>query len=203
MTVIDCGPSRFSIWRHIRSENADEIARIVEELFRERGPVQELLMDNGGGFRSHRLREVCGRWNVRCRFRAAYRPAGNGIVERHHRTVKRMAARCGASPLQMVFWYNLAPTDGQEESTIPSKQIYSYPWRHPAVRFDVSSDGPASFQAGDVVWVKPPLARCTTRWQKGRVTGLTSRNNVDVEGIPRHVLYLWPVIREESSDQEE
>ena len=77
------GPSGFAIWREVDSETAANIARILEELFRERGAVTELLMDNGAGFRSHQVAEVCRRWNVRRHFRGAYRSAGNDIVERH------------------------------------------------------------------------------------------------------------------------
>ena len=204
LTMIDCGPSRFAIWREIKSENASEIADILDEIFRERGPVAELLMDNGSGFRSYRVAEVCRKWNVRRHFRAAYRPSGNGLIERHHRTVKRMAARSGASPLHMVFWYNLAPREGQEKSSVPSSALYTYSWRHPAVYVDVLSDEKSeSLQVGDTVWVKPPSAKCTSRWKKGRVTGSTSRNNVTVDGMPRHVLDVRPVVREDSDDDEQ
>lgn len=46
---------------------------------------------------------MCDEWGVRLRFSAAYRPLGNGIIERNHRTVKRGAARTGQAPEQAVF----------------------------------------------------------------------------------------------------
>ena len=57
-TIVDCGPSRFAIWREVRSENASEICDHLEEIFRERGPPSQLLMDNSPAFRSTRLRVV-------------------------------------------------------------------------------------------------------------------------------------------------
>ena len=57
------------------------MATVLEELFREQGPVNELLCDNSATFRSYKLVELCRQWNIRQRFRAAYRPSGNGIVK--------------------------------------------------------------------------------------------------------------------------
>ena len=36
--------------------------------------------------------------------------------------------------------------------------------------------------------MKPKGGKCTSRWSLGRVTGVTSSNNVDVDGVPRHIL---------------
>ena len=44
------------------------------------------------------------------------------------------------------------------------------------------------FDVGEEVWVKPPNARCVTEWNRGRVTGNNSSNNVIVDGVPRHIL---------------
>ncbi|XP_043247110.1 uncharacterized protein LOC122394343 [Amphibalanus amphitrite] len=203
ITVVDCGPSRHAIWRRIRSENAEDVATVLEELFRERGPVDELLCDNSTTFRSYKLAELCRQWNIRQRFRAAYRPSGNGIVERNHRTIKRMAARGGITPLKAVFWYNLAAKDGSDPSTAPSRGIFTYRWRHP----EAQPKDPAlseermthEYRVGDQVWVKPPGARCTTRWSTGQVTGVVSGNTVLVDGVPRHVLDVRRVTPEGGS----
>ena len=47
------------IWRRIRTETTKEIDRVVEEVFLERGPVKEVLIDNGVGFHSEVFRELC------------------------------------------------------------------------------------------------------------------------------------------------
>jgi transposase InsO family protein/ribonuclease HI len=194
-TLLDCGPSRFAIWREVVSENATSVTRILDELFRERGPVDEVLMDNSTSFHSDQVAKLCEKWNVRLRFRAAYRPAGNGIVERNHRTIKRMAARAGAqSPLKMVFWYNLAPTVAMDGSTTPSSQIFTYGWRHPSLQPPQPDNENAIFEVGDHVWVKPPDGRCTSRWTSGVVSKVTSRNNIEINGVPRHVLDLRRIV---------
>lgn len=46
--------------------------------------------------------------------------------------------------------------------------------------------------------MKPRDARCTTRWRKGIVTHVNSENNVSVDGMPRHVLDVRPVVVEDS-----
>ena len=194
MTVVDCGPSRYAIWRKVRSENAEDVSAVLEELFRERGPVDEVLCDNSTAFRSQKLATLCRQWNVRQRFRAVYRPSGNGIVERNHRTIKRMAARGGITPLKAVFWYNLAAKDIRDPDSAPSGGVFAYRWRHPAVEPEdpaPSEDkGSQQYHVGDHVLVKPPGARCTTRWTPGQVTGVVSNNTVHVDGVPRHVLDL-------------
>ena len=43
LSMVDCGPGRVAIWRKLRSENAEEIAIVPNEVFLERGPVEEIL----------------------------------------------------------------------------------------------------------------------------------------------------------------
>ena len=187
LTLVDCGPSRFAIWRRVGSENAAEISNHMDEIFRERGPPDELLVDNSTAFRSRRLEELCEVWRVRRRFRAAYRPAGNGIVERHHRTIKARAARAGADPLRIVFWYNLAAKEAVKDVSAPCMDVFRYKWRHPLVLPPEDEGGASGFRVGDRVWVKPPTGVCTAKWAEGRVTEVTSTSNVSVNGVPRHV----------------
>ncbi|KAF2347666.1 Integrase catalytic core [Trinorchestia longiramus] len=86
-SMVDCGPGRFAVWRELRRENTQCIVTELTNIFLESGPVHELLMDNSTVFRSQMLADMLRVWNVERVFRAAYRPAGNGIVERHHRTL--------------------------------------------------------------------------------------------------------------------
>ena len=51
---------------------------------------------------------------------------------------------------------------------------------------------------GEEGWVKPPNVRCTTQWKKGVITEVNSPNNFSVNGMPRHVLDLRRVVREEA-----
>ena len=190
LTIIDCGPSRFAFWRRIREESAEEVCRILEEVFLERGPPIGLLMDNSRTFRSDRLRKLCIEWKVNTIFRCVNKPSGNGIVERNHRTVKRMASRSGRPILEMVFWYNFAPKDGTHEISTPSSGIYSYKWRCPEMVDDnkVGAEDEGAVPVGTKLFVKPPDARCTSRWSSGEVTGKgQTSNSIEVDGLPRHI----------------
>ena len=106
---MDCGPSRFAVWRAIRSKSEGEVIPLLRQVFSEFGPPIELLCDNSKTFTSKAMRECCKTWHVSLAFRCACRPSGNGIVERNHRTVKRMCARLQKSVDYCVFWYNVTP----------------------------------------------------------------------------------------------
>ena len=66
LSMVDCGPERFTIWNRIRGETAEVISTVLEEVFLERGPVTEVLMDNGKTFQSTTLKEMLDKWDVRC-----------------------------------------------------------------------------------------------------------------------------------------
>lgn len=205
LSMVDCGPGRVAIWRGLRAENAREIAKVLNEIFLERGPVEEVLMDNGTAFRSQVLKDMLDKWNVRRYFRAAYRPSGNGIVERHHRTIKTLAERGQIEPEEAVFWYNMSPRSGQDETTVPQRAVFRYEWRHPSKVPAVREEGTATINIGEEVWVKPMDAKCTSQWKIGTVTDVHSPNNLSVDGIPRHVLDVRRVIHpsedEDSSEE--
>ncbi|KAF2360595.1 Reverse transcriptase RNA-dependent DNA polymerase [Trinorchestia longiramus] len=109
----------------------------------------------------------------------------NGIVERHHRTVKAIAERGRISPIEAVYWYNSTPRSGQDELSVLQR-----------------SCNDSSIRAGEEVWVKPSNANCTTRWGRGIVTGVNSSNNIEVDGVSRHVRKVRSVIPPLPRDEE-
>ena len=116
-----------------------------------------------------------------------------------------IAERGNKTPLEAVFWYNMSPRSGQSEDSIPQRAVFRYDWRHPAVQPLPKQEGDiTTVKLGEEVWVKPPHARCTSHWQKGIVTGINSKNNVSVDGMPRHILDIRRVIYplDDSKDNE-
>jgi len=198
LTVVDCGPGRFAIWRRLTAETADAVGSQLQLIFNERGAPEELLSDNGPCFRSRMLEELLASWQVRQVFSCAYRPSGNGIVERNHRTIKRMAARTGRTVADCAFWYNVSPNDS---GIVPMDSVLSYEACVPGSRVVGDGDGLRAdalcpYKVGDLVYVKPPDARCTTSWVVREVTAILSSVSVEVGGTPRHVRDL----RHASSD---
>lgn len=189
LSLVDCGPSRFAIWRRLPDETAARIVAHLQQVVIERGPFAELLLDNSTAFRSATVGQFAKEWCISLRFRAAYAPSGNGIVERNHRTIKRIAARGKISPEEATFWYNVTPRADGSRNTVPCQLLHRYSWRVPTVldlqEIDDSKSGP--FAVGDEVWVKPALPSCTKKWALGRVTGVQSTHVVCVDGMPRHV----------------
>ena len=189
LSMVDCGPSRVAIWRRLQTESAMHIIAQLRSVVIERGPCDELLLDNSTAFRSAVVAQFADEWGIALRFRAAYAPGGNGIVERNHRTIKRIAERGGITPEEATFWYNVTPRKGTEESSVPSNILFRYHWRVP---FDVNlytadEDVENSFSVGEEVWVKPSPPSCTKQWMPGKVTRIVSKHTVCVEGMPRHV----------------
>ncbi|XP_076043781.1 uncharacterized protein LOC143026882 [Oratosquilla oratoria] len=130
LSMVDCGLGRFAVWQELKTETGEEIARVVNEIFLERGPVDEVLMDNSTAFRSRALKEMLDKWSTKRFFRAAYQPSGNGIIERQHRTIKSIAERALTPPVEAVFWYNMSPRSSQDEYSVPQKALFEYEWRH-------------------------------------------------------------------------
>ena len=58
-------------------------------------------------------------------------------------------------------------------------------------------------EKGDVVWVKNPCSSCTTKYSTGRVTEVISPQSVKIDGVPRHVKDLQPVIQTQLSLSDE
>lgn len=189
LTLVDCGPSRFCVWRQMRNETAETAVKLLEQIFYERGPPKELLTDNGPCFRSEAFRKFMTKWNVDHIFSCAYRHQGNGIAERQHRTIKRMVARTGRSLQEMLFWHNFSTKSGD---TTPAESVYRYKSRSlPEIAgnsFKQQRDTHLNpFSVGDMVFIKPPNAKCTTTWTIGKVTGLISSTAVMVGSTPRHI----------------
>ena len=167
----------------------------METIFCERGAPVELLTDNATTFSGETFSRFAERWGVRMRFRCAYVPAGNGIVERSHHTIKRIAARTRCSVMEAVYWYNVTPKDDVSASTAPANIIYSYTARIRGVDVMLPPEDarPSSYKVGDSVWVKIPHGRCTTQFGKGTITGVYSPHSVLVDGTPRHAKDVHPV----------
>ena len=191
LTLIDCGPSRFAIWQRLPNETSDSVVRCLTKVFCERGPPQQLLSDNGPCFSSCKMKDFLSEWGVEQQFSGAYRHSGNGIAERNHRTIKRSVVRSRESVDMIVYWYNHTP---RSNGVVPAEVLYRY---HSRVRGEkgsscTSASGFSRFSAGDVVYVKPVNARCTSVWSKGCVTRIVSEQIVKVDGVNRHVSVLKP-----------
>ncbi|XP_045101302.1 uncharacterized protein LOC123498201 [Portunus trituberculatus] len=170
LSLVDCGPSRFAAWRHLRRPDADTVVSHLEQVFCERGAPAELLCDNDTVFRGRRFAAFAARWGVSLRFRGAY-------VERNHRTVKVIAARKGCSVAEAVHLYNVTPRDGETVASAPVSGIYRYRVRdcvrHDQVQRAVHTSPDVArknYTVDDAVWVRRRGERCTSASQPGVVT---------------------------------
>ena len=123
LTVTDCGPARFTIWRPLPQKDSRNIIQHLEAIFFECSPPQELLTDNDTAFSSTEFSASSG---VHLRFWCAYVPASNSIVEWCHHSIKRIAARTRCSVQEAMYWYNIMPKDDTSSLTAPVHGIYRY-----------------------------------------------------------------------------
>ena len=156
---------RIAIWRRLQTESAMHIVAQLRSVLIERGPCDEFLLDNSTVFRSAMVAQFAEKWGIALQFRAAYTQGSNGIVERNHRTIKRIVERGGITPEEATFWYNVTPRKETAESSVPSNQLFRYRWRAP---FDInlrteSRDVESSFSVGEEVWVKLSPTSCMGR----------------------------------------
>ena len=170
---------------------AEAVIKQVESVFFDRGAPVELLTDNDPAFKSRKFAVFANEWAVRMRFRAAYVPSGNGIVERSHRTVKTIAARSKCSIPEAVYVYNITPKDDVDPKTAPINGWAGYEARTKGVEEVEEGPKPACrYQVGDSVWARPDEAKCDDPYVAGEVTNVISDLTVEVDGMPRHIRHL-------------
>ncbi|KAG1706946.1 hypothetical protein GQR58_003572 [Nymphon striatum] len=66
LSMVDCGPSRFAIWRRLSSETAASIIAQLQGIVIERGPCDEFLLDNSTAFRSAAVEQFADEWGFLC-----------------------------------------------------------------------------------------------------------------------------------------
>ena len=76
LTLIDCGPSRFTVRRRLRLQTSECVMEQLESVFCERGAPEEILTDNDTDFRSKKFTHFADKWAVRVRLRCAYAASG-------------------------------------------------------------------------------------------------------------------------------
>ncbi|KAG0714031.1 hypothetical protein GWK47_014927 [Chionoecetes opilio] len=159
-------------------------------VFLERGAPKELLTDKATSFRSSLFGEFANRWGIAIRYRCAHVPSGNGISERCNRTVKTILARKGCSVAEAVYRYNVMPR-GNDAASAPANQILRYEMRLLGIdevgQQNQSADDQPRYSIGDRVWIRHPSRCCDSRSLESTVTRLVSPQNIEVDGMPRHV----------------
>ena len=68
-----------------KKETSSAVTEQLELIFTEGDSHAELLSGHGPCFKALTL--MLSKWNVVQLFSCAYRPSGNGIIERNHRTI--------------------------------------------------------------------------------------------------------------------
>lgn len=86
---------------HLNMSELDAVIKGINLATRWNPSCIELMVDSA----------TVKKWTVKQRFSSAYRPQGNGLAERVHRTVKRTVARTFCTVEKAVFWINATKAD--------------------------------------------------------------------------------------------
>lgn len=190
LSLIDCGPSKYAIWRLVSDETSEVILRELRKIFCEFGPPDQLLLDNYSSFVSEKFSTELKKWNVDIYYRCVNKPSGNSIIERNHRTVKRCAARSKCNIKDAVFWYNVTP---RVDGVIPAHVFFNRCFRFPEEKANLSDlsnfiDTENKMKVGEKVFVKPLNARCTDKWEEGTITRVPENKlTLEVDGSNQHL----------------
>ncbi|XP_065645691.1 uncharacterized protein LOC136076148 [Hydra vulgaris] len=207
LTLIDCGPIRYAIWRYLIDQTSTCVIQELNAIFLEQGGLDEILTDNDTALRSTLFSQFVTKWNFKLQFRCAYAPSGNGIAERCHRTFKRTAKRVPCSILKVVYWYNVSPEAGCKSSTTSANKLYQYEIKVREINnnkyaHDSYKKITNKFKLGDKVWVKPSDNRCDSQYKIGIVTEIISEQTVEVDKMCRHVRDLRKVRADNDSNKD-
>ena len=177
MTIIDCGPSYFTIWRLLHWQDIASIIRQLESIFYDRGPLAEILTDNSVVFSSEKFSQFLRKWGVWLQFWCVNMLVGNGIVERCHRSIKLIAARKRCLIPKAVSWYNVRPKDGVLPTTAPANMVDAYHSRLRGIDITMApSNMQGKYITGDRVWVKTLQASVQTNLEWGMLPRLSAHS---------------------------
>ena len=190
LSLIDCGPTQFSILRHLRCQDAASVINHLEGLFCMHGMPAEIFMNNDTAFCSKLFGDFLSEWGVQLHFHCAHVPSSNDITELCHWSVKRIAAKKHCLILEAIYWYNVTPEDNVSLLTIPANLIHRY-WVWLKGIDVLPPDEPKQLQIGyyicDRIWIKTSNDRCMSPYAYGHVTGVIRLQNVIVDGMSCHV----------------
>ena len=215
LTVVD-SKSKFTVWQKLITESGVSIAASLEKVFAWAGPPNELLSDNGTAFRSTEVMKVLEKWSIKQLLSCAYRPQGNGIVERIHRTIKRTVARSQCEVTDAVFWYNVTKEDSKHS---PYEILFRATARRPGVNedrkwineipeeeVDTQESGRNKLKVGENVLLRPSDGRCDREWTgPHRVSKIIPPVGVEInnDGITRYANHLRKMYYSDEENKEE
>ena len=74
----------------MKDQEAETVARALEEIFSRHGLPGVLLTDQGTNFQSNLVKSMCKMFNIDQRRTTAYHPQTNGFCERFNQTLKTL-----------------------------------------------------------------------------------------------------------------
>ena len=167
-------------------------------MFYKQGLPEEILTENNTALPSKQFEYFLDEWGIQLRLQCVHVPSGNGIVERCHGSVKRIAARKQCIVADIVYRYNTTPKDDISIASALANTIHRYRVQIKGIDGICPSSprevyGP--YRIGDPVWVKPPGSQCSSKFKKALVTDVISEKSISANETLHHVKDLRPALK--------
>ena len=207
------------MWFLLKNESSRDICHNFLNVFSILGSLNSILTDNAPNFKSKEIVELCQNWGIKLESSCAYRPQGNGIIERVHRQIKRAVGRTRRSVQECVFWYNNSINKDNFEPYHMASGLKS---KKPGVchsRVNMERPVKVSSMTGsgskhsaldknpiivdDKVFLRDPRGRCNIPWSgPHRVTRILSNVSVELneDNVSRHISHLRLAPKHKNND---
>ena len=185
--------SRFCVCYAIPNTDAETIGDCITKFTQRLGTPITLISDNASYFTDAALSQYERRMGIKHSFVAAFRPEGNGLLERFHSTLGRsMKVRAAASRSinwdkeldSVTFAYNIA-----EHGVTGYSPFYLLHGWHPTLPFDITAPATDSEYGSYSKWVAAAAGRlriahdCAYRRMTAAQISRVQRNNSKAEPL--------------------
>ena len=194
--------SRFSICYAVANTDAETIGDCITKFTQRLGTPLTLISDNATYFTDAALSQYERRMGIKHSFVAAFRPEGNGLLERFHSILGRsMKIRAATSRSinwdkeldSITFAYNIA-----EHGVTGYSPFYLLHGWHPTLPFDITAPATESEYGSYSKWVAAAAARlrtahdCAYRRMTAAQIDRIKKNNSTQEPLKAgDKVYLW------------
>ena len=166
-------------------QDSSSVIHQLSSIFFEWGAPKEILTDNDPVFCSQHVKQFSMEWRSGC---------GCDVHMYHRATASQrevIATLRKLRPGKRAPFQR--PKDGESPATTPANAIYRHRVREKgihALQVPDNEEKRGPYAVGDIVWIKYPGSRSTTKFKHGRVTGVVSHHSVN--GVLRHIKDLHP-----------
>ena len=126
LTLIDCGPPVLQFGNHWHSKTRQAFFNSYHPPFMNEVHWRKFWLTMTLSSAASKYSSFCVKGGGQLWLWCTYVPSDNGITERSHCSIKRIAVRKQCTIVEATYWYNAMSKDGVSPVTAPTNPIYMY-----------------------------------------------------------------------------